>query len=614
MLRSMYAGVSGLRAHQNKLDVIGNNIANVNTSGYKKSRVTFKSALTQTMRGATQPYQERGGTNPMQVGLGVTIGSIDTDMSAGNAQSTGKMTDISIEGNGFFVVNEGDRSYYSRAGAFSFDRNGNFVHAPTGFRVQGWMADKQGEFKNTNSSSLEALSLGDPNMSPKATSFINYKGNLDATKEVADLSYGPESITVSDSGGNSAELKVELNKTSGAGTPERADDKWTWSASTTIPGSESLGAVTAAGGPVSLTSPPALPAGSSYGSYNFNKFVEGSLIVKDGGGNTLAEGTDYTVDYAAGTIDFNNDYASIDVSFKHEGKIHDGSITLDKTGAVASNSITDFNFDIYDNTGAIVSSPKILAPQVGDDNGGLFTADPSLTDITSGTIEGEYGPVKSTSTKVYDSLGNTYDINVSYVKTAENQWDWFAEGPKGITLTNNSGTIKFDSQGNVMGTPTGGPISFKPANADLVTVEPDFSGVTQFSAEDTVDFERGDGYAAGNLTSFTLDATGTVIGNYSNGRNKAIAKIAIATFSNAAGLERNGNTVFTESENSGTASIGTAGAGSRGQVNPGTLEMSNVDLAEEFTEMISTQRGFQANSKIISTSDQILQDLVNLKR
>ncbi|MCK4257443.1 MAG: flagellar hook protein FlgE [Halanaerobiales bacterium] len=619
MLRSMYAGVSGLKAHQVKMDVIGNNIANVNTVGFKGSRVNFKEMLNQTMRGAEAPTATRGGINPMQVGLGVGIGSIDSDFSQGNLQTTGFMTDIAIQGNGFFVLNNGSKNFFTRAGAFTFDQAGNLLHSATGYKIQGWMVDDKGELPQTNSSTMSALSLGNLDMTPKATSYVNYKGNLNSNKEVVDLSYSPEMIYITDDLGNSASLYVEVKKTTGAGTPDRLDDIWEWVATTDVPGSSDIvGGITTGNSYdfFAVALPPSLPIP---GGSTLN---ENSLTVSDSTGKTYIKDVDYTIDYSTGILDWIGPavpaVVDITLDFSSRQRLASKEVSLELTGTVKQivpGAGNTFSIELYDATGASVATATVNEPIVGQEDGGYFT----ITGANASTISGSYFPQKSTAITVFDSKGNEHTLNINYVKTAENRWDWFANGPVDengdpLTLVGNSGTIEFDAQGKVKGSPTGGPIIFQPSGAEKVVVTPDFLAVTQFAADDSIDPTEMDGFQAGSLESFSIDASGTIIGYYSNGMTQGIAKLAMASFSNNAGLMRDGETIYAESNNSGVPNIGLAGIGGKGLISPGTLEMSNVDLAEQFTEMITTQRGFQASSKIIATADQILQDLVNLKR
>jgi len=425
MMRSMYAGVSGLKTHQTRMDVIGNNIANVNTAGFKASRVTFKEMLSQTLSGAKAPQDNRGGMNPQQVGLGVSLGSIDTNHVQGNLQSTGLGTDLAIQGNGYFIVNNGTQNFYTRAGALTLDENGNLVNASNGYIMQGWLANNG--IINTNSPLTGIrIPIGDT-MAPQASTEAVFAGNLNA----ADRVDWTATIDIYDSQGQKHTLTLKFTHTGNDtdndnGNDTVNDNEWNWTAT-----------------------------------------IDGATL---GGSNEVDS------DEITGTI--------------------------------------------------------------------IFGGDGKVVEVT----------------------GNTFDINF------------------------NNGTEKI----------TG-------FNLDL-------SAVTQMAGDNTLDGLYADGYSMGSLESFSIDNAGVITGSYSNGLTKAIGQIAIANFSNAGGLTRVGDTLFAESQNSGIAQIGAAGTAGRGKISAGTLEMSNVDLAEQFTDMITTQRGFQANSRIISTTDEMLQDLVNLKR
>ena len=218
MMRSMFAGVSALRNHQTQMDVIGNNIANVNTIGFKSSRVTFKDMLSQTLRGASSPSEERGGTNPIQVGLGMTLGSIDTIHVQGNVQPTGSGTDLAIEGEGFFVLSDGLRNFYTRAGAFGLDGLGNLV-SPTGLYVMGYHSDALGQIDHVGG--LQPLAIDSSRAKdPIATSKITYAGNLSA-KANGQLSYEPNPVVVKDTDGKEARLSIRL-------IPTGAFNEWEW--------------------------------------------------------------------------------------------------------------------------------------------------------------------------------------------------------------------------------------------------------------------------------------------------------------------------------------------------------------------------------------------------
>ncbi len=409
MMRSMFAGVSGLRNHQIRMDVIGNNIANVNTVGYKTSRATFQDALSQSLKGATAPQNNRGGINPQQVGLGVTLSSIDVIHTAGNLQTTGVNTDLALQGNGFFIVGEGAQNYYTRAGNFSMDTSGRLVYS-NGLQLQGWMADATGNI-NTNGQIAGIRLPINSTIDPKATEELTLAGNLNSSAE------------------------------DGA---------------------------------------------------NFTRNVQ-----------------------------------------------------------------------------------------------------------------------------VYDSLGNSHVLEIEFKKTGNNAWTYTITPDTGSTIAGDTGNITFDPANGHLS--TGGPtfnITYNPVGGAAAgqDIEINIEALTQQQAsESSIGYEQ-NGYPMGYLQSFKIDSAGKIIGVFTNGLTEDIAQVAVATFSNAGGLEKMGETMFRESSNSGSAQINPSGVGGSGKITPGTLEMSNVDLSQEFTDMIVTQRGFQANSRIITTSDEMLQELVNLKR
>lgn len=408
MMRSMFSGVSGIRNHQTRMDVIGNNIANVNTVGYKKSRVTFQDMLSQTIRGAAPPQGGKGGINPQQVGLGMNVNSIDSVHTQGSSETTGKVTDMMIDGDGFFVVGEGESTYYTRAGNFDFDSVGNLV-TPAGQFVKGWMADLVGNIDTTQLITSVKIPKGQ-SIQPKETSTATLLGNLDA------------------------------NAATGTAVP------------------------------------------------------------------------------AAMTI--------------------------------------------------------------------------------------------------YDSLGQGFTVNVIYTKSAAPRtWNLSVSNPGGWTAAPvlGGGPLVFDVNGMYS---SGAPVTITgiPPNADPLSIVVNVQSMTQFDSESSVKMNEQDGYSSGVLNGYSVDKTGIVTGRFSNGLTKQLAQVVVANFNNPVGLIKVGENLFISSTNSGQVQIGTAGTGGRGGIAPGKLEMSNVDLSQEFTDMIVTQRGFQANSRIISVSDEMLQELVNLKR
>jgi len=398
MLRSLYSGISGLRSHQTMLDVTGNNIANVNTAGFKASATQFQDTLSQLVQGAGSPQAAVGGTNPAQVGLGVRVAGISTNFAQGSAQATGRSTDMMISGDGFFVVRFGNENLYTRAGAFDFDSQGRLV-TPEGGIVQGWSA------------------------------------------------------------------------------------------------------------------------------------VNG--VVQDGG--------------AVGNI----------------------SLPLD----------------------AVSPATKTTSADVA----GNLPGDAAVGDTLTRDI------------RVYAADGTPRTLSLTFTRTAGG-WDVAGDDAAGA-----AGTLSLTFTDGVLTSSGTLDLDTTPADpAARITV--DLSAVSSYAGMNTVTITGQDGREAGTLQSFSVAKDGTLIGTFSNGDTKAVGRIALANFVNPAGLEKAGSSSYRATVNSGTPELGTAGTGAMGTLAGGSLEMSNVDLSQEFTNLIVAQRGFQANARIITTSDEVLQELTNLKR
>lgn len=393
MLRSLFSGISGLRSHQTMMDVTGNNIANVNTNGFKSSSVQFQDTLSQMLKAAGAPQGNNAGSNPSQVGLGVRVSGVTTNFGQGSAQQTGRSLDLMVNGDGFFVAKSVNETLFTRAGAMTFDINGTLINSD-GLKIQGWQADPAtGQISTTAGTGDIKLPISTL-MQPQATTETVFEGNLPGDAAVGTTL--PASIDVFDAQGTKSTLSVTFRK----------DDADTWSV------------------------------------------LEGTTVLG-------------TVDFTAG--------------------------------------------------------------------GAAHTTTPAAMTSASG-----------------------------------------------ISL-------------------------------DLATV-------TGFSGTTSIKTSSQDGYQVGSLTAFTIGPDGVLTGIFSNGLKQPVAQIATATFANVAGLEKAGGSMYRTTVNSGTARIGAPGLDDRGALSSGMLEMSNVDLAAEFTNLIVAQRGFQANSRVITSSDELLQDLVNLKR
>lgn len=535
MMRSLFAGVSALKNHQIRMDVIGSNIANVNTAGYKGSRVTFRELMSQTMSDAAAPQGTRGGINPMQVGLGSSLATITVQHTQGNTETTGIATDLAIEGDGYFILEDGSDRYFTRAGMFDVDQLGNLVSAVNGYRVIGWQADAAGNIDTSRPTSALSIPKG-ATIDPRPSTEIVYGGNLDATQNGA-LSFSESTIEIHHTSGKSANLTLNV-------TPTGNFNEYAWEVNASV--------------------------GTLTGE------TKGRLILAPDGSVTAILGSD------------GNPLPGL------------GDITLDLGDG---------------------DTVTIRPPQVGDADGGSFSWDLDNDGTMDDAVSGSYTPPEErvTTISVYDSLGNRHEVITRFYKVGDNSWEWIAEDLAGNPLTvtggvpGQPGTILFGPTGRMVAQ-TGSIVLGPFGGSEMLMIEPDFRGISQYGEPATVQAASQDGYAAGTLKSFSIDARGVINGSFSNGLTRPLGQLAIAAFTNPAGLKRAHDTLFQASNNSGTPRISQAGTGELGAIKSGALEMSNVDLSSEFTNMIVTQRGFQANSRIITTSDEMLQELVNLKR
>ncbi len=413
MIRSMYAAVTGLRSHQTMMDVVGNNIANVNTHGFKKSQALFREVLSQTVAGAGAPTETIGGTNPAQVGLGTRVAAIAQNMEQGALQRTGRSLDIAIEGDGFFIADFAGERMFTRAGSFFLDADGRVVTSD-GALIQGWAADDVGDIDSSLNPTELRIPIG-REVEPVPTSDIEIGGNLPAEALVGDDEI--LNVVVYDQQGLPIDVELTLTKT--------AANQWTMSG--------------AYGDPATA-------------------FALTDNVLTFGNDGELTAPADFTINIGAGQLP---------------------------------------------NAGAI--------------------------ELTVG------GPDVTTKMSQYGGL----------------------------------------------------------ASAAVITQ---------------------DGSATGSLQSLAIGADGTIMGSYSNGQLRALGQLGMANFANPEGLERVTGSNWRATANSGLAQIGVPGSGGRGTFAAGALEMSNVDLAEEFTSMIRAQRGFQANSRMVTASDEMLQEIVNMKR
>lgn len=653
MMRSMYSGVTGLKNHQIRMDAIGNNIANVNTVGYKSSRVTFQDTLNQTLRGASASTGTRGGTNAIQVGLGMNLSSIDILHTQGNIQNTGNTTDCAIQGDGFFVLSDGGRQYYTRAGNFNLEENGLLVNASNGMIVQGWLANNMGNI-NTNAP-LESIQIPvGQTVAPIATTEITYGGNLDKNLDGL-LEY--TALSVGSATGENCTLEIRL-------TPVGFNEyDFTVSTATTgvtiVPStgrvtlnddgsvqSNTLGNFTV-NFPLGSSTTVDCPAMGQTNGGLFRAFKPTAESAAFPGFNPATPWGGAPLSITSGNITIqddlgNNCTVTLTLEELADTWPNPGTYTwtINDDGGATSNITSGgtgtFTWDGNQITSCTTTTPPTIiqssaAPglQISVNGLTLNSATPAIR-VTG--KEGDYtgtftqSETMVTITRVYDSLGSGHNLTTTLTKTDVNEWDWVCVNEGGNNI--GSGHLIYSSTGELISS-TGSNITFTPTGARPIVIIPDFSDVTQYSGSlldpSSEDYDPTvpmteisspfqDGYPMGELQSINIDNTGTIVGVFSNGMNQSLGQLAMANFTNPGGLSRSGDTLFSETSNSGVAQIGIAGRSGRGKITPGAIEMANVDLSQEFTDMIVNERGFQSNSRVITTSDEMLQELVNLKR
>lgn len=570
MLRSLFAGVAGSRSHQSRMDVIGNNIANVNTIGYKSSRMTFQEAFAQTIKSGSRPSDTMGGTNPAQVGLGNMIRSIDADMTQGGLEGTGRLTDMAIDGDGFFVVSDGTATKYTRDGSFGVDGEGYIVSPGSGFKVMGWMAS---DGKVDNSQSLQAVrvQLGE-SMTAQATDMIRYRGNLNAeSSSLFDLESLGIAVEV-------AQALHEAAKTAADGATDVSDVVTAVEDGQTSIDGDMLHLLTVANNELTT--------------------------------NPSASAADIVSAISAATpppINANLAQSVVDACNRVVDSI---------PGATAQDVISALT-QIRDTVATVTDKAVIAATEAAADSGAV----PDGVRDAVGDVFGETtvllasaqaAPSEwSTQTEIYDSQGVKHELHLVFTKVGDNRWVWKSMSP-GAT---GEGTIMFGADGTVDRDYVSQQVVVDPSNgADPITATLDFSNISQFGANSSVADAIVTGFPSGTLESFTIDPDGTITGIYSNQQTEVLGQVVLAKFTNPAGLSRDGNNLYSETANSGSANIGSAADSGRGKVVSGQVEMSNVDLAREFTDMIITLRGFQASARLITTAEEMLQELIQLKR
>ncbi|BAL82197.1 putative flagellar hook protein FlgE [Selenomonas ruminantium subsp. lactilytica TAM6421] len=668
MMRSLYSGVSGVKGHQTRMDVIGNNIANVNTTGFKSSRVTFADTLSQTQSGASSPTENIGGTNPKQIGLGVGVASIDTIFTDGSVQATGKNTDLCLSGNGLFIVKSGDETYYTRDGAFEFDADGNYVLPGNGMYVQGWMAEN-GVLNSTGDVGNITIAAG-KSMDPTLTTTSTYSNNINATTtgyEIGSIivSYA-DGTTTNTTSYSPVEAAGVITITLADGTTEVADpgktfttgsaagDIWTDTVSSitgsddgeiklkyAIPGSyidmDATGTTAALNSGTykigsiytatkTISEVQSLPDGNvklTFDSTGDDNVTSVTVPTPPNGAWSVNDTFTLSLTVTGGTADVG---ATITAeSTKIDGITH--KTTADSTATLGSSytktSTSNVETIARSDPGTFLfSGSEVKSVSIVTSDGTTLTG---LSGVDYSSTETFYPSITTTST-VYDSLGKSHSVPVIITKTASNTWELsLANGAKSTTIAETDGTttsvtlnktsLTFDENGKYVS--GDGTLSLGYTNgADDQSVAINLAGLTQFSGGNTISSTT-DGNAAGTLKTVSIDSSGTIIATYTNGVKQTEAQIAIAQFTNASGLTKIGSSLYQASMNSfpeGKEPTPHTASDLGVTITASALEMSNVDIANEFSDMIITQRGFQSNSKIITVSDEMLETMINMKR
>jgi len=535
ILTSLYTGISGINANGAALSVIGDNIANMNTTGFKASRANFADILSASF----------GGSSASQIGRGAYLSSISQQFAQGSFETTANGLDMAIDGRGFFTLRASDGTvYYSRAGSMQLDNDGYIVN-PEGLRLQGYQYDVNG----SSTGVIGDLNIASLSSAPNPTTEIELTANLDSRSE------GDRVVIYDGSGTFSANNTIVVN-----------------------------------GSTVTLTGS---ADGTSYSGAALASHLQTQL-------NSLLGANATSVSFDSTTQRFtitNNSASAITISWDNAGTTAAAALGFDAT---ASTLTASGGTDTSDNAAPLYKAP-------------FDVDDPSSTSDFSSSIT------------VYDSLGNAHQVTNYFRKAVEsgtgNTWEWISvipgsESTTGVNTIAARGTITFNTSGAYSSsTTTVTPdFDFVGGAAQDQSITLDLANLTQYGTNSATIYQNQDGYGAGSIQNISINQEGIITGVFTNGQTRSVGQVALASFPAPEGLTKQGGNLFSESYDSGPPVIGAPGASGNGTILASTLELSNVDLANEFVNMISAQRGFQANSRVISATDEILNELVNIRR
>ncbi len=611
MMRSMYSGVAGLKTHQTKMDVIGNNIANVNTVAFKSQSVTFSELMYQTTQNASGANAQTGtaGINARQIGLGVKTGAINTAInSQGASQTTNNPFDIRITGDSFFIVSNGLDNFFTRDGSFYVDGLGNLAMTSNGYNVMGWQVDPETmDIKQDTVSALRIMSAENMTYDPEATTKARVAGIIDKLDTNLTSTSGKNmNLMFYDKLGYPYTAKINIKTTDTDGMFQVTLDGMVDADNNPIDLSQLGASVFDLQGQASAaTLVTALNDATAFTTDSDGRFVLAAKTA-DAENGIAAGDVVYTANQTT-TPDWNK----ISVALKQAGyeaspeKLQSTKFTYTNNSVSPAQTLSFSLKDVLDN--------KIMSVSVSDGTDTSVQSIPARTLLTDPTLAG----VAALSTEQKATLANN-------------------EIPSGITAANlfyNVATGKFEGIGERGADNTtiklmlGNLVTKNPLTGEdesnFEDIEIDFSPTTMFnnSGTSTIAASSGDankigaGRKLGKMSGVSIQDDGRIYASYDNGMSRLLGQIAVAEFANASGLEKKGDNLYKNTQNSGDFDgIGIDIKTGGGYMTTGVLEMSNVDLSAEFTEMITTQRGFQANSRIITVSDTLLEELVNLKR
>ncbi len=645
MTSALFSALSGLQAHESWISVIGNNLANASTPGYKSSRAVFSDQFSQTLRFASLPSGSLGGRNPMQLGLGVQLADIGHNMDQGVLTNTGRTFDLGLNGQGFFIVSDGNNTLYTRVGTFGLDATSKLVDQRTGFRVIGL---------NGQPIDLDTTSP----FPPAATTTTSFAGNLPAVvngplAQVMTTSTGLKDGTPASLSSAAGPFNVPVGSTYtmdlvvNGGAPQTVSVTNSGAGVTANDVVNAINSISNLGAVASVNGSGAVQIDTvKTGAATTIKVVPGAsgsdLASTIGISTSLVKGTETVatsstdlnsltsnqVDYQPGdTIDvsgIDSDGTPVSSSFVYGSGAGQNGVTVGDMLTFINATYPNSTASLNANTGQIELTSKTTGQTSMSititDNAGTGSTNWSQHAFTV-TTPGTGPDTATTSIEVFDQAGKSHSVTFDYTRQDDGSWSVAASIPasEGTVLSPAVTGLKFNDNGSIASLPSSSSVSIQfsgqsaPQNVSLGFGTPGlFDGVTQLGGGASVFANNQNGFGVGELSNMSVNGNGDVQGFYTNGQIRVLGSVGVANFVNDTGLREVGNNLWAETPNSGVRTVSQGAQGKAGQVVGGSLEGSNVTIAEEFVNLIEAQRGFQANARVISTTNQVLQDLNQL--